>query len=192
MLLRDYRITKVGRSFCNPEWIAVTAELSDDIGEVLPYLNATIKNAVYTPETRHLNFRIDGAVISLTPRQVEVGQVACQEDAIKVLDYAKRLINDIWEKRASITPIHGRKGEIKAKDILDFLPRTNCRKCGLPTCFAFAMALLDGRKSLQDCPVLNTVDFAQQKTTLSAILQGTVPSQPEEGCAQSCQHRLTD
>lgn len=171
MLLHDCKITKVGRSFCNPEWVAVKAELSDDISEVLPYLNAIIKNAVYTPEAHHLNFRIDVGAISLMPREMNVGQVECEEDGVKVLDYVKGLINETWDKRASITPIHERKGEIKAKDILDFLPKTNCRDCGLPTCFAFAVALLKGQKRLQDCSPLSKPESAEDKEALARLLQ---------------------
>jgi len=174
MLLNDYRITRVGRSFCNPEWIAVKAELSDDISEVLPYLNAVVKNAVYTPEAHHLNFRMDAGAISLMPREINVGQVTCEEDGIKVLDYVKKLINDTWEKRASITPVYQRKEEVKAKDILDYLPKTNCRDCGLPTCFAFAVALLKGQKHLQDCSALSKVEFAQDKESLARLLQTAI------------------
>jgi len=171
MLLHEYKITKVGRSFCNPEWVAVTAELSDDISEVLPYLNSVVKNAVYTPEAPNLNFKMDTGFISLIPREISVGQVACEEDGMKVLDYVKKLINDTWEKRASITPIYERKGEIKAKDILGFLPKTDCRDCGLPTCFAFAVALLKGQKRLQDCSASSKLEFAQDKEALIRLLQ---------------------
>src|SRR4030042_182958 len=171
MLLHDCKITKVGRSLCNPEWIAVRAELSDDIGEVLPYLNAVVKNAVYPPEVQNLNFKIEAGAISLMPREIIVGQGTCEEDGVKVLDYVKRLINDTWEKRAGITPVHERKGEIKAKDILDFLPRTNCRDCGLPTCFAFAVALVKGQKRLQACSALSKPESAQDKEALARLLQ---------------------
>ena len=171
MLLQDYKVAKVGRSFCNPEWIAVIAELSDDISEVFPYLNAVVKNAVYTPEAQNLNFKIDAGAVSLMPREMSVGQVTCEEDAIKVLDYVKEMINDTWEKRASITPVYERKEEIKAKDIVNFLPKTNCRDCGLPTCFAFAVALLKGQKRLSDCPALSKPEFAQDKEALARLLQ---------------------
>src|SRR3989304_3517134 len=171
MLLREYKITKVGRSFCNPEWVAVTAELRDDISEVFPYLNAVVKNAVYTPEAPNLNFKMDAGAVSLMPREINVGQVACEEDGVKVLDYVKKLINDTWEKRASITPVYERKEEIKAKDILDFLPKSNCRDCGLPTCFAFAVALLKGQKHLWDCSALGKPEFAEDKEVLARLLQ---------------------
>ncbi|MFO7997311.1 MAG: (Fe-S)-binding protein [Dehalococcoidia bacterium] len=178
MLIHDYKITKVGRSFCNPEWVAVKAELSDDISEVFPYLNAVVKNAVYTPGAHHLNFKTDTGAISLMPREINVGQVACEEDGVKVLNQVKKLINDTWEKRASITPMYERKGEIKAKDVLEFLPRTNCRDCGLPTCFAFAVALLKGQKRLHDCSAIGKPEFAQDKEALARLLQAVVS---EEG-----------
>ena len=174
MLLREYKVTKVGRSFCNPKWVAVTAELSDDISEVLPYLNAIVKNAVYTPEVQNLNFKMDTGAISLLPRQMNIGQVTCEEDAAKVLEYIKKLINDTWEKRTSITPVYERKGEIKAKDIVDLLPKTNCRECGLPTCFAFAVALLKGQKRLQDCSPLSKPESAEDKEVLASLLQTAI------------------
>ncbi|MBI4849413.1 MAG: acetyl-CoA decarbonylase/synthase complex subunit gamma [Nitrospirae bacterium] len=36
--------------------------------------------------------------------------------------------------------------------IFKFLPKTNCKKCGFPTCLAFAMALAQGKISLEKCP----------------------------------------
>jgi len=100
-----------------------------------------------------------------------VGQVLYEEDAIKVLDYLTELINDTWERRTNITPIHERKGEIKAKDILNYLPKTNCRDCGLPTYFAFAEALLKGQKCLRDCSPLSKSEFAENKDALLKLVQ---------------------
>jgi len=37
-------------------------------------------------------------------------------------------------------------------NIFKLLPKTNCRKCGMPTCLAFAMALAQKRAMLDDCP----------------------------------------
>jgi len=37
-------------------------------------------------------------------------------------------------------------------DIYKRLPRTNCRKCGFPTCLAFAMALASRKVALNACP----------------------------------------
>jgi acetyl-CoA decarbonylase/synthase complex subunit gamma len=37
-------------------------------------------------------------------------------------------------------------------DIFKLLPKTNCKKCGQPTCLAFAMALAQKKVSLDQCP----------------------------------------
>ena len=37
-------------------------------------------------------------------------------------------------------------------EIFKLLPKTNCKKCGVPTCLAFAMALAQKRAKLEDCP----------------------------------------
>ena len=36
--------------------------------------------------------------------------------------------------------------------IYKLLPKTNCKKCGRPTCLAFAMQLAQKKASLSDCP----------------------------------------
>jgi acetyl-CoA decarbonylase/synthase complex subunit gamma len=37
-------------------------------------------------------------------------------------------------------------------EIFKLLPKTNCKKCGKPTCLAFAMALAQKRANLDECP----------------------------------------
>ncbi|MFC1636017.1 acetyl-CoA decarbonylase/synthase complex subunit gamma [Planctomycetota bacterium] len=37
-------------------------------------------------------------------------------------------------------------------EIFKLLPKTNCKKCGMPTCLAFAMAIAQKRANLDDCP----------------------------------------
>ena len=89
-----------------------------------------------------------------------MAQVPDREDAIRTLEWLKGFVNETWEKRDTITPLY-EKREIKAKDILGLLPKTNCRECGLPTCFAFAMAIVKGQKRLGDCPALDKREFVE-------------------------------
>ncbi|MBL7041422.1 MAG: DUF3786 domain-containing protein [Pirellulaceae bacterium] len=39
-------------------------------------------------------------------------------------------------------------------EILKLLDKSNCRKCGKPTCMAFAVAVFNGQKQLAECPML--------------------------------------
>jgi len=41
---------------------------------------------------------------------------------------------------------------LKALDIFKYLPKTNCGKCGHPTCLAFAMQMAAKKAGLDDCP----------------------------------------
>jgi acetyl-CoA decarbonylase/synthase complex subunit gamma len=49
-------------------------------------------------------------------------------------------------------------------DIFKLLPKTNCKKCGRPTCLAFAMQLAQKKASLTDCPDVSE----EAKNTLGA------------------------
>lgn len=40
-------------------------------------------------------------------------------------------------------------------DIFRLLPKTNCKKCGFPTCLAFAMALANGKSTVDACPTIS-------------------------------------
>ena len=40
-------------------------------------------------------------------------------------------------------------------EIFKLLPKTNCKKCGMPTCLAFAMQLAQKRAKLEDCPYVS-------------------------------------
>jgi 4Fe-4S ferredoxin len=43
---------------------------------------------------------------------------------------------------------------VGAMEIYMLLPKTNCKKCGLPTCMAFAVGLLGREKKLEECTPL--------------------------------------
>lgn len=40
-------------------------------------------------------------------------------------------------------------------DIYKLLPKSNCKQCSLPSCFAFSTAVLRGEKELADCPLID-------------------------------------
>lgn len=46
-------------------------------------------------------------------------------------------------------------------DILKILDKSNCGKCGMPTCLAFAAAVARGQKALDDCPGIDKETIQQ-------------------------------
>ncbi|NLX90772.1 MAG: acetyl-CoA decarbonylase/synthase complex subunit gamma [Firmicutes bacterium] len=57
-------------------------------------------------------------------------------------------------------------------DIFKLLPKTNCKKCGYLTCLAFAMALANGKSSVDACPELS----AEARETLSSAAEPPIRS----------------
>jgi len=49
---------------------------------------------------------------------------------------------------------------LKALDIYKHLPKSNCAKCGSPTCLAFAMSLASKKASLDQCPEITPEGLA--------------------------------
>jgi hypothetical protein len=46
-------------------------------------------------------------------------------------------------------------------DVFKLLEKSNCKKCEMPTCLAFAAAVFQGRKPLSDCPHLDAETLAR-------------------------------
>ena len=51
------------------------------------------------------------------------------------------------------------------------LPKTDCKQCGKQTCLAFAIDLAKGKRSIDDCPVLNKPEFADDRQSLAKLLK---------------------
>ena len=65
---------------------------------------------------------------------------------------------------------------VTALDIYKKLPQTNCGKCQLPSCLAFAAAILAGSRKLHECPDLDPESMAE----LSARLHRPDPLEIEQ------------
>jgi len=172
MLLRSYTF-KIVFSECNPSVRTVNAiaELSDDISEVLPYLNATIKGCTYQPEAGILRFVKEGRVINLYPRQIAVTRLEDETEARQVLDSIKDLINETYERRGEIKPSYKKGDELRPLDIYKYLPGTNCRECGQPTCLAFASKLSRQEAKVDACAPLYSEENADKREKLLSLLE---------------------
>jgi len=100
MLLREYTFETMLPE-CNPmaETINAVAELSDDISEVLPYLASVIKVCTYDDNTKTLTFRREGKGIAMYPRKITVTKLVDREEARKILDELKDIINRTYDSR---------------------------------------------------------------------------------------------
>lgn len=175
MLVQNYHL-EVFAPPCDPgaeRWSA-RAALDDDIGEVLPYLNATIRNAIYNPAARALTWRMGGHTIAVRPREIAISNLVDKDAAEVEMQRVVGLINRTWERRAEITPSTETRQRLKPMDVYKLLPATNCKVCGQPTCFTFALKLVAGEVELEQCAPLFTDAYRDKRDKLSALLEGAV------------------
>ena len=157
MLLNNLQI-EMFRPKCNPNFESVhcVAHLEEDISEVLPYLNTAMGGGgdyVASPPT--LTLQIHGRLISLHAKEIFVNALKDEAEAEKIVGWLKKEINQTWEGRDKIEPTFDRPPAPQMLEILKLLPKTNCKKCGEPTCMVFALRVIDEVKELEDCPELD-------------------------------------
>lgn len=156
MLLTGYR-KEITRPECNPDFQSLhcIAHLDDDIGAVLPYVNAELGGHQCTKDPPSVTFKIHGRLITLHPRKIAINALESPEQADKILEWLRSQINEIWARRDAIEPSYKPARTPTLLEVLKLLPRTNCKECGQPTCLVFATQLVEGGKGPEDCPTLS-------------------------------------
>jgi ArsR family metal-binding transcriptional regulator len=174
MLINSFT-TEFVRLSCGSE--AQTADmivyLNQDISEVIPYLNAVLGGFQYTKEPRSASFKLKGKLVVIHPREICINAPSDQAEGEKIIEWLKEKINDTWERRGEIEPRFESAPKPKMLEILRLLPKTNCGKCGQPTCMVFASQVAEGGRKPDDCPPLD----GEQKSKLAEYL-GQFESEP--------------
>jgi len=171
MLIENYQL-QVTSPPCEPgseRWSAF-ASLEEDIGEVLPYLNAVWTDAIYDHTAQVLTRRSGGHAIAIRPHEVAISNVLDRADAERLVQALIREINAIWERRQEISPRTEMRKRPTGLEIYKLLPKTNCKACNQPTCLAFALQLAAGNADLGACPVLEAPEYASQRQQLRRLL----------------------
>jgi ArsR family metal-binding transcriptional regulator len=141
------------------------------LDDVIPYL-ATLPGVIaYNPETLTLTFRRPRGFMTLYPDKVYITQVDDSQEGLDLLKALVEAINATWEHRAELTAVTKGRRAPRHLDVWELLPRTNCKVCGEPTCLAFAVQLIQSKRSLDEClPLQQDTAFADRKATLEAML----------------------
>jgi len=162
MLLKSYT-KEIFNNECMPSAMSVQcfAHLEEDVGEALPYLNASLGGHSFTQDPPSVTFKVHGKLITIHSKKIAINALKDEEEATKIIEWFKREINSVWENRHSIEPSFESTPTPKLIEILKLLPKTNCRECGQSTCMVFATLMVDGVKGHEDCPSLD--DFNRKK-----------------------------
>ena len=134
------------------EVLHAIATFEADISPSFPYVNAELGGWDYDQTNQVLLLKLsDGKWITLHPQKIAIRGARDMEEARALLTWIQAQINDIYERRQTITPRYVSQAGLKIMEILKLLPLTNCKLCGYATCMAYAAALREGEISLQAC-----------------------------------------
>lgn len=158
---------------CDPNAVRYSAKahLSVDISEVLPYLNATLKDARFHKNANSLTWRDKNRMAAFRPYEIATSNLEDREEAKEQLQKLIDLVNRTWEVRDFLTPSYHESQRPLPVEIYKQLPGTNCRECGEPTCYNFALKLATGQMPLESCPPLYATEFAENLESLKSMLE---------------------
>jgi len=171
MLLKSFHL-EIVNNHCMPGAMSVNgiARLDQDVGCVIPYLNAALGGHQYVKDPPAVTFQTEGRLISVQADRITVNAVKDREQALKIVEWMRREINETWDNRKEITPSYKSPEKPNVVEILKCLPKTNCGECREPTCMVFALRLAEGVKGMDACPYLE----GGPKTILETYLSGFV------------------
>lgn len=178
-LLDRIEITHVAPCPSDGERIRINAAASCDLGEALPYLNAVLPRAIYNPAGPALTFNREGTIFTLYSRTIFMAKVRDLASGQALLEWAREQVNQVWARRGEITPLHQRRNRLTELEIYKLLPGTNCRRCGVPTCLAFAVRLAGEQEGVLACPTVFEAAYQDERQVLLQLMEAAgyqVPS----------------
>jgi ArsR family metal-binding transcriptional regulator len=152
--------------------LRLIAHFSGDVAKALPYLNGEFLQGSYVPAMPVFTYMDGHRMVSLFRDRIGIAKADDIVDAWASLERVRCLVNDVWARRAEITPSTETRRRPPALEIYKRLPGTNCKQCGEATCMAFAWAVWRGDAEPRDCPPVFEGERADLKNALLAICAG--------------------
>lgn len=173
MLLKEYTL-EVFKSKCQPGALGVHchAHFKQNVGCALPYLNAVLGGFEYIADPPALTLKTQGKLITVHDDKAAINALKDEQEARTITDWLKNEINTAWDKKDEIEPCYHGQERPKLIEILKLLPKTNCKKCGQPTCMVFAALAMEGGRGTDDCPELTSPEREKLSTYLSGFRFG--------------------
>ena len=110
MLVESYKIIEVLPCLADVRKIRVIAMISNDVTEVLPYINAINKKAIYIKNANAITITEEGKLITIHPRKIALTKLKDEAEAKELLDKVVKLINETFERKDEIVPDYEKGG----------------------------------------------------------------------------------
>ena len=132
----------------------IVVKFAEDIGPVLPYLNALLQDTRYDGANGVLIGADGQRRYAFRSHQIHIGPISDAPQAESIAGEAVDLVNRTWDEREHIMPSSRERKLPGAYEIFALLPRNNCKQCGYSTCLGFAADVRNGSTPIEKCPLL--------------------------------------
>ncbi len=169
-LIKDYTF-ELSEAACAPGSgrYGVKIDLPNDVSAVFPYLNAAMQDTWYDREGKIFIGTDKGRRYAFRANEIRVTGVEEASQAQMIVNQAIELVNHVWQERDTIKPRFTERNLPTVIDIFKLLPKTNCKKCGCPTCLAFAAEVRSGKMTPEQCPPLSEQANVNRKEAIQKL-----------------------
>jgi len=127
-------------------------EVDNDLTPLFPLINGGVDKAKYYAAPDRVQFVLEDVQCTLYSHEIIAAAFHDYDYAIVFCDRLVSFLNSLYERKETIKPDFKKIKPLSPFDIYKLLPRTNCRKCGFPSCLAFAAALSKSKTNIAKCP----------------------------------------
>lgn len=161
--ISNYEIKSIDNIVCLPGAgvLRLFMITNRSIKELLPYINAYVPKSRFLPKINWIRFPFKGYpekkgnwYVAIKDKEIIVAKFNSSEEAKEIAKEVIEFLNHIYEIKGNLSPCFDGWSPPKVMDILKYLPKTNCKKCGCLSCMAFATKLAEGEAELNQCPAL--------------------------------------
>jgi ArsR family metal-binding transcriptional regulator len=99
--------------------------------------------------------------------KVTMTMIKNEGEARESLQSLKNTINEAIAK--GVAPAPREKVRVEPMEIYKYLPQTNCGKCGEQSCYTFAIKVMSGEASLEQCTPLKESQYALNQEHLQVL-----------------------
>ena len=169
--MEDIKVIETSPCLADEKLFKGLTRASVSLTELLPYLNAIVDKPNYQPSSNSLMFK-DGIIgFTLQDTSINITRFANMTELYEILDWVKALINDTYESRFEIEPNYKARKIVPVLKIYSLLPKKNCKECGEQTCMAFAAKLNKLDAEIDDCPLLQKIEYADLRAKLEREME---------------------
>lgn len=160
----SYTIKSILPCIAESDKIRVIAVFDKPFHEAIPILFLMTPASTYNEALCALSFRTSrGELVSVYGSgRICIATVSGIERAKEILEALRKAVEkayNIMRERGGVSKsVLEAKMKIRPLDVYKLLPKTNCGDCGESSCMAFAVKLVNGQASPDECPHLSSED----------------------------------